>query len=38
VPQLPARMEVPMIDGWKVLKSAYDEAVKESRESNGETK
>lgn len=36
VPQLPARMEVPMIDGWKVLKTAYDEAVKQSRNINGE--
>jgi hypothetical protein len=36
VPNLPARMEVPMIDGWKVLKAAYDKAVEESRKSNGE--
>jgi hypothetical protein len=38
VPQLVARMEVPMVDGWKVLKAAYDKAVEESRTSNGETK
>jgi hypothetical protein len=35
VPQLPARMEVPMIDGWKVLKTAYDTAVEQSRKDNG---
>lgn len=36
VPQLPARMEVPMIDGWEVLKTAYDTAVKQSRKDNGD--
>ena len=38
VPNLPARMEVPMINGWDVLKEAYKIAVEESRNSNGETK
>jgi len=37
VPNLPARMEVPMINGWDVLKEAYEIAVEESKNSNGET-
>jgi hypothetical protein len=36
VPNLPAKMEVPMVDGWQVLKTAYDKAVEESRTVNGD--
>ena len=36
VPTLPARLEVPMVDGWKVLKDAYEKAVEETRKVNGD--
>jgi hypothetical protein len=36
VPQLPARLEIPMVGGWDVLETAYNEAVKQSRTINGE--
>lgn len=36
VPNLVATMEVPMIDGWGVLKKAYDEAVAKSKSQNGD--
>ncbi|KKN01656.1 hypothetical protein LCGC14_1125590 [marine sediment metagenome] len=31
VPNLPATIEVPIIDGWGALKTAYEEAIKTSR-------
>jgi hypothetical protein len=38
VPNLPGKMEVPMVGGWEVLKKAYNEAVDESMNtSTGET-
>jgi hypothetical protein len=36
VPNLPARMEVPMVNGWDVLKKAYGIAVEESKNNIGE--
>jgi len=31
VPTLPAKIEVPLVGGWDVLKAAYEKAVQESR-------
>lgn len=36
VPKLPGRLELPMIDGWNVLKLAYQEAVTESLRSEAD--
>lgn len=35
VPNLVGSMEIPMIDGWSVLKKAYNEAIDKSKKQNG---
>ena len=35
VPKLPGRIEIPMVGGWDVLRTAYIKAVEESKKTNG---
>ena len=34
VPQLPGKIEIPMVGGWDVLREAYNKAVEESKKTN----